>query len=132
MALNRDEVGLLLEAGGRDGGVGQDVGPLDTFEDEMVALRRHNGGPLEVGWEAPHSVHWSSITEEKKQHSSKQHPPNTQQLPTTKAGAPPEPPGGPTGKSGKHPTPQLTTPHPTHTHASLKEPVHGQNENIAN
>ena len=56
MALNRDEVGLLLEAGGRDGGVGQVVGPLDTFEDEMVALRRH-GGPLEVGWEAPHSVH---------------------------------------------------------------------------
>ena len=125
MALNRDEVGLLLEAGGRDGGVGQDVGPLDTFEDEMVALRRH-GGPLEVGWEAPHSVHWSSITEEKKQHSSKQHPPNTQQLPTTK------PTGGPTGKSGKHPTPQLTTLHPSHTHTSLKAPVHSQNNNMSN
>ena len=61
--MESDAVGLLLErqAGGRDGGVGQDVGPLDTFEDEMVALRRHNGGPLEVGWEAPHSVHWSIL-----------------------------------------------------------------------
>ena len=77
--MESDAVGLLLErqAGGRDGGVGQDVGPLGTFEDEMVGF-------------------------------------------------------GPTGKSGKHPTPKLTTPHPTHTHASLKEPVHGQNENIAN
>ena len=42
MALNRDEVGLLLEAGGRDGGVGQDVGPLGTFEDEMVGFGGHN------------------------------------------------------------------------------------------
>ena len=100
MALNRVEVGLLLEAGGRYGGVVQDVGPLDTFEDEIVALRRHNGGPLEVGWEAPYSVHWSRITEEEKQHSSKQHPPNTQQLPTTKPGAPPEPPGIPSRQPG--------------------------------
>ena len=46
MALNRDEIGLLLEAGGRDGGVGQDAGPLDTFEDEMVGLRWHNGGRI--------------------------------------------------------------------------------------
>ena len=122
MALNRDEVGLLLEAGGRDGGVGQDVGPLDTFEDEMVALRRH-GGPLEVGWEAPYSVHWSRITEEEKQHSSKQHPPNTQQLPTTKPGAPPEPPGIPSrqpgdqqAKAGNTPTddtPPIPHPHPS-------------------
>ena len=96
MALNRDEVGLLLEAGGRDGGVGQDVGPLDTFEDEMVALRRH-GGPLEVGWEAPHSVHGRAS---QKKRSSKQHPPNTQQLPTTKPGAPPEPPGIPSRQPG--------------------------------
>ena len=73
MALNRVEVGLLLEAGGRYGGVVQDVGPLDTFEDEMVALRRH-GGPLEVGWESPHSVHWSSIKEEAAQQPSSNHP----------------------------------------------------------
>ena len=44
MAKESDAVGLLLErqAGGRDGGVGQDVGPLGTFEDEMVGFGGHN------------------------------------------------------------------------------------------
>ena len=40
--------------------------------------------------------------------------------------------GGPTGKSGKHPTPQLTTLHPSHTHTSLKAHVHSQNNNMSN
>ena len=123
MALNRDEVGLLLEAGGRDGGVGQVVGPLDTFEDEMVALRRHNGGPLEVGWEAPHSVHWSSITEEKKQQSSKQQPSNTQQSPTTKPGAPPEPPGGPSTHPGDQRAKAANTQPPNRRHPTQPTPT---------
>ena len=47
-----DEVVLLLQqqAGGRDSGGGQDVGPLNTLVEKMLALTRRDISPLEVGW----------------------------------------------------------------------------------